>query len=124
MPFLLHPKNEKLWDDTPLDEDYDPFIEYNASNPAHVLMFTQRGLRKWIFSNSARSGVAVSLLLMPVWERCVTQRLITSRIPFRTGPKIGEGIREETDQGPIYCSRTTAVQFVLRNLFSAVNFQE
>lgn len=58
----------------------------------YQLMFTQRGLRKWTFSNSARSGVAVGLLLMPVWQRCVTRRLITSRIPFRTGPKIGEGI--------------------------------
>lgn len=92
MPFLLHPDNERFWDGVVVPAGYDPFINGDPEHPCHRLMFTIRGLDRWIWKNDNMVDAAIGLRLKPVIQKCVVRRQVTSLLPLRVGNPIGDSI--------------------------------
>lgn len=91
LSFLLDPKNEALWDDHNPPADYDPFAA-NADPEYKPLLFTLRGLNKWVWNKKGLDSLGMAVSLMSVWEQCVIRRTVNSRIPFIDGKLVGENI--------------------------------
>ncbi|KUL90693.1 hypothetical protein ZTR_00025 [Talaromyces verruculosus] len=90
LSFLLAAKNEELWDTLNPPQDYNPFSA-NADPQYKPLLFTLRGLNRWVW-NTKDDPLRTAVSLMTVWQECVIRRTVNSRIPFIDGNLIGENI--------------------------------
>ncbi|KAI7968163.1 hypothetical protein EIK77_010333 [Talaromyces pinophilus] len=92
LSLMVNPKNGEWWANANVPKNYDPLFDHNQEDPNFRLLFTPKGLKKWVWDRSNLSSSAKALALMPIWKRCVIRRLVTSKIPLHTGPLIGDHI--------------------------------
>jgi hypothetical protein len=93
--FIFSPETEKLWEPANLQqlgvtETDNPFA-LPPDHPGRRLILTKRAAANFIWHRSIHKAIQGERLGM-IFEQCLIRRSLTSRIPFRTGPRVGEDI--------------------------------
>lgn len=118
---LIKKDSDKLWNYDRLQSleafpSTNPFL-VPTSHISSVLRLTHRAMRHFVWDSEVSKETA-GARIGQIWEMCLVRRTLMSRMPFHTGPKIGEDI--PPTQSRVVTARFTPPEQDYYNMVTAV----